>query len=330
MVIALKESQTKMIRAASGIVLAGQPVRVAARRRSARARRARPAPTLAEQPADAVEHLLALDRVRLHERPLLVVERAGLVDDRVRDRDLADVVQQRAELGLAADVLARRRAASATRSESSTTSCGVVAGVLVVLLEQVAQQQRGAAVGAAELDRLREPAPRARAAKTGSSETSGSTSSAAAGASAAANAASRPIGSEQRVDPEGLVELGEHRRAAQTGGQHGARGLAQRVGHELGARAPRRTRARRPSRAVCAPRATSTTAGTSANAGVVEGEQEALAARCAAHDRRARASDARRGDQQRHERRRQQQEHRHEEELRRDDVAVAERGTRHG
>jgi hypothetical protein len=43
--------------------------------------------------------------VRLHDLPLVVVERAGLVDDLVGDSDLADVVQQRAELGRAARLL---------------------------------------------------------------------------------------------------------------------------------------------------------------------------------------------------------------------------------
>ena len=58
-----------------------------------------------EQAADLLQHPLALDGVGLHDRPLLVVERAGLVDDLVGHGDLADVVQQRAHLGLALRVL---------------------------------------------------------------------------------------------------------------------------------------------------------------------------------------------------------------------------------
>jgi hypothetical protein len=47
---------------------------------------------VAHQPADAVEHPLPGDGVRAHDRPLIVVERAGLVDDLVRDGNLADIV----------------------------------------------------------------------------------------------------------------------------------------------------------------------------------------------------------------------------------------------
>ena len=155
MVMALKASQAATIREASGIVLARQPVRVAAAV-EALVRGAHDEPDAAEQPADAVEHPLALDRVGLHQRPLLVVQLAGLVDDRVGDVDLADVVQQRAELGLAPHVLADAELLGDAHREVDDV-LGVVAGVLVVVLEQVAQQQRGAAVGAAELDRLGDP-----------------------------------------------------------------------------------------------------------------------------------------------------------------------------
>ena len=40
------------------------------------------------------------DRMLGHQRTLLLGQRAGLVEDRVRDRDLADVVQQEAEFEL--------------------------------------------------------------------------------------------------------------------------------------------------------------------------------------------------------------------------------------
>jgi hypothetical protein len=45
-----------------------------------------------------LEHRLAIDRVGSHDLGLGRVERAGFVEDLLRDPDLADVVQQRAEL----------------------------------------------------------------------------------------------------------------------------------------------------------------------------------------------------------------------------------------
>ena len=83
-------------------------------------RGAHDAPDLAEHAADAVEHVLALDRVQLHDRPLLVVERARLVDDLGRHGDLADVVQKRAELDAPASA-GSSRSRSATASDSDTT-----------------------------------------------------------------------------------------------------------------------------------------------------------------------------------------------------------------
>ena len=155
MVIALKASQAQMMREASGIAVAGEPVGVAAAV-VALVRAAHDHADAPEQPADAVEHALALDRVRLHQRPLALVERAGLVDDRVRDVDLADVVQHRSELALTPHVLADAHRLRDPHGQLDDV-LGVVAGVLVVVLEQVAQQQRRAAVGAAEFDRLPDP-----------------------------------------------------------------------------------------------------------------------------------------------------------------------------
>ena len=62
-------------------------------------------------------------------------------------------MQERAELGLAAHLLAHAELLGDAQRELHDV-LRVVAGVLVVLLEQVAEQERGAAVGAAELDRL--------------------------------------------------------------------------------------------------------------------------------------------------------------------------------
>jgi hypothetical protein len=64
----------------------------------------------AEQAANPLEHPFALDRVGLDDCPLLGSERARLVDDLARDADLADVAEQRDELGVAALVLAEAEA----------------------------------------------------------------------------------------------------------------------------------------------------------------------------------------------------------------------------
>jgi hypothetical protein len=52
----------------------------------------------AAEEGDAAEHLLAENRVRLHLRPLLGSERAGLLEDAVRDPDLPHVVEEEAVL----------------------------------------------------------------------------------------------------------------------------------------------------------------------------------------------------------------------------------------
>src|ERR1700693_1059624 len=52
------------------------------------------------QVGDALDHLLAEDRVASHLGELFGVERAGLAQDAVRDPDLADVVQEIAVLEL--------------------------------------------------------------------------------------------------------------------------------------------------------------------------------------------------------------------------------------
>ena len=177
-----------MIRAASGIVLAGQAVRVAAAV-VALVGGAHHDPDFGAVAADAVEHLLALDGVGLHDGPLLGVELAGLVDDRVGDVDLADVVQQRPKLGLLPALLREAHVVGDARGQLHHV-LGVVAGVLVVVLEQLSQQQRRAAVGAAELDRLGD----ARVALAGEDATAGSP---------AGRRTARPRGGRQRRSRRG-------------------------------------------------------------------------------------------------------------------------------
>ena len=91
---------------------------------------------VAHESADAVEHLLALDGVGLDDRPLVGVELAGLVDDLLGDRDLADVVQEGAELEVAALLGARAELVGDCQSEADD-ALAVLAGVAVVGLDDV-------------------------------------------------------------------------------------------------------------------------------------------------------------------------------------------------
>ncbi len=188
-------------------------------------------PTFVEQAADAVEHLLALDRVRLHQGPLGVVERAGLVDDRVRDVDLADVVQERAELGLAAYFLADAHPLGDAHGEVDDV-LGVVAGVLVVVLEQIAQQHRGAAVGTSEFDRLGDPRL-ALAREDGQQRDEREHEHRGRRSAGGREGDEQADGREHRVEPEDLDEFGEHDPRRHPLGQHAASAFPHRVGAEL-------------------------------------------------------------------------------------------------
>ncbi len=136
-------------------LFAGQPVRVA----TAVEVLVRGADDLADfgkRAAHPVEHRLALDRVAMHDLPLGVVERAGLVDDLLRHRDLADVVKKRRELDVAA--LVRVEAELVGDGERKLDhAAAVAAGVGVVGLDHIAKQHRRALVGAAQLKRLVDP-----------------------------------------------------------------------------------------------------------------------------------------------------------------------------
>ena len=123
-------------------LLALQPVGVA-RAVPALVRGAHDAADLVEEPADALQHPLALDRVRLHHLALVGAQRAGLVDDLLRHRDLADVVQQRGELGAAA-LGGRQAHLVRDLQRERDDGLAVEPGVLVVVLDQVAEQDRRA------------------------------------------------------------------------------------------------------------------------------------------------------------------------------------------
>src|SRR5262249_45547816 len=86
-------------------------------------------------------------RMRLHDRPLLRGEPAGLRQDLARDPDLPDVVQERAELEPLQHAVVKADLAADTKREIGDPAC-VRRGVLVVRLECVRKR----------LDRLDEAA----------------------------------------------------------------------------------------------------------------------------------------------------------------------------
>jgi hypothetical protein len=116
-------------------------------------RRADDRADLAHRPADAVQHPLAGDRVRAHQLPLGVVQRSRLVDDLLRDRHLADVMQERAELDVAA-LLGRELHPLRDGHRELDDVARVHAGVGVVGVDDLGEHHRGAAIGTVELCEL--------------------------------------------------------------------------------------------------------------------------------------------------------------------------------
>ena len=110
---------------------------------------------LDHEAADLRQHLLALDGVGLDDPPLTLVETAGLVDDLLRDGDLADVVQQRAELDVRAAVVVQAQGGGDVEREADD-ALAVFAGVGVVGLDDVAEEERRALVGVVQLGQLLE------------------------------------------------------------------------------------------------------------------------------------------------------------------------------
>ncbi len=108
---------------------------------------------LAHEATDALEHLLAFERVRLDDRPLALVELAGLVDDLLRHRDLADVVQQCPELDVAPFIGVQPQLPGDIERQAHH-ALAVLPGIAVVGLDHVAKQQRGPLVCVVELDQL--------------------------------------------------------------------------------------------------------------------------------------------------------------------------------
>ena len=87
-------------------------------------------------------------RVLDHQRPLLGGQRAGLEQDRVGHGDLADVVEQEAELDLGVDLDA---GGVGDPQPVGGDALGVLARVGVARLDRVGERQHGRLVGAAQL-----------------------------------------------------------------------------------------------------------------------------------------------------------------------------------
>jgi hypothetical protein len=196
--MALNASQTGTDPRLDGDGATGQAVGIA-RAVELLVRRAHDHADVGQDTADGVEHPLPLDRVAAHDLPLRVVQRARLVDDLLRDGDLPDVVQQRGELEVA-ELGAGQPQPLAYRHRELDDVAAVAAGVLVVELDDVAEQQRRAAVGGAELERLIDP-PGALAREQPQQAMSGSSSSTAPGWSTATQATAKPIGASAASTP---------------------------------------------------------------------------------------------------------------------------------
>jgi len=113
---------------------------------------------LGEHAADPLEHLLAVDRMAAHDRPHLLGQRGGLVEDLRRGAQLADVVQQRGELEVAALDRAEAHLVADAQHQRDDAPGVLAARVGVLGLERLAHQQRGPAVGLRERDGVLDPA----------------------------------------------------------------------------------------------------------------------------------------------------------------------------
>ncbi len=299
--------------------VAGEAVRVAAPV-PALVRRAHDDADVAQQAADLVEHPLALDRVRAHQRPLRVVQRPRLVDDRVGDDDLADVVQQRAQLGRLAHVLVDAEPLRDLHREPDDV-LGVAPGVLVVLLEHVAQQQRRAAVGAPELERLGD-AGLALAGEDRDQRDGREREQRGGRHPARGDRREQPERGEQRIDAEDDAELGERVARAHPEAQPEARDGHGRLDGELGGE---RERVHRPQRPVglLRPERDQHDRRRQRPGRVRERERHAREGAAPAQRIDERGEQEGQGAEQRDERRRQQQQHGHEHRLRGDRVAGA-------
>src|SRR6266851_4503679 len=107
---------------------------------------------LAEEAADPREQAFALDRVCLDQLALVGGQRARLVDDLLRDADLADIVQQRCQLRLTPFAWGDFELVGDGERQFDDVAA-VAPRVGVVGLDDVAEDECGAAVGLRQLER---------------------------------------------------------------------------------------------------------------------------------------------------------------------------------
>ena len=137
LVSASKASATRTIRAGIGISLARLSVRIALAVHALVARAGDLEHDRIE--VDLLEDVLGDHRVLLHHLPLLVVERARLVEDALRDPDLADVVQEGADLDRI-ELVALVAEAFGERDGDVGDALRVAAGVVVLCLHRASQR----------------------------------------------------------------------------------------------------------------------------------------------------------------------------------------------
>ena len=113
-------------------------------------------PTSCSDPPTCVRMSSPSIGVRLDQGALLGRERLRLLDDGLRDADLADVVQERGELGLRALRRGQLQHLCDPRDQLDDAAA-VAAGVLVVGFDDVAEKQHRAPVGHVQLLLLLEP-----------------------------------------------------------------------------------------------------------------------------------------------------------------------------
>ena len=150
-VIALQASQAQTIRASRGIPRRRAPSGYPPPSQRSWHERTIP-PTSPSSPPIWLEHLLADDRVRLHQRPLVLVERARLVDDLGGIFTLPTSCRSAANSAWRARAVEPEAVGDAEHEVDDVAT--VAARVLVVGLDDVAEQHRGAAVRARELERV--------------------------------------------------------------------------------------------------------------------------------------------------------------------------------
>ena len=96
------------------------------------------------------ENTFSKDRVILHGRPLLLVQRSRLVEDLVRDGDLSDVVHG-ARVKNAIDVIRGHPDAAGNLRSEVTDSPYVCAGVFIAKLRSTGQQIDGLMIAFTQL-----------------------------------------------------------------------------------------------------------------------------------------------------------------------------------